>query len=226
MLGLLSLGLGTQAGAQPGAPARDQAVARPAADRTAAGQPGQPGKGKFLVASRSLADPNFRRTVVFLVEYGEQGALGVIVNRPTAAKLSDVVEPEGAERLDDPIYWGGPVAHGAMLLLLRASEAPEGALPVFRNVYRSGSRELLERLLSHPDSVENLRIYSGHAGWIPGQLEAEIERGGWHVMPADPDLVFTTAPSAVWSELIRRATALRARRESVPSGGQVALAGM
>jgi len=215
VLGLLSLGLG----AQPDAPAREQPVAGPAADRATAGQPG---KGKFLVARKSLVDPNFSRTVVFLVEYGEQGAMGVIINRPTAVKLSDLVELEGAERLGEPIYWGGPVARGTMQLLLRASEAPEGALPVFRDVYRGGSRELLERLLSDPDSAEDLRIYSGHAGWAPGQLEAEIDRGGWHVMPGNPNLVFTSAPSTVWPELIRRATTLWARREGVPSGDQVA----
>jgi len=215
VLGLLSLG----SGAQPEAPAREQAVAGPAALRATAGQPG---KGKLLVASKSLLDPNFSRTVVFLIEYNEQGALGVIINRPTEAKLSDLVELEGAERLGEPIYWGGPVARGAMQLLLRAKEAPEGALPVFRDVYRSGSRELLERLLSDPDAVEHLRLYSGYAGWAPGQLEAEIARGGWRVMPGDPNLVFSRAPSTVWPELTRRATNLRARRQGLPPGDQVA----
>jgi putative transcriptional regulator len=180
---------------------------------------GGPGKGKFLVARRQLIDPNFNQTVVLLVEHSEEGALGLVINRPTEVKLSDVLEIDGAARLVEPVYSGGPVAHGRMLMLLRAPETPEGAQPVFEDVHSSGSRELLERLVTQQGAVEHFRVYAGHAGWAPGQLEAEIERGGWHVAPADSDLVFSMAPENVWPELNRRAAARWTRRRGKPAGG-------
>ncbi len=213
-LGILGFGVGLHSLAP--SPADREPVPLPSATRAA---PGGPGKGRFLVARRSLVDPNFSQTVVLLIEYGDQGAMGLIVNRPTEVKLSEVLEIEGAERLLEPVYSGGPVAHGRMLMLLRAQEAPEGALPVFRDVHSSGSRELLDQLVAQPGSVKQFRVYAGHAGWAPGQLEAEIDRGGWHVMPGDPELVFSSAPKSVWRELIRRAVTRWTRRKEGPAGG-------
>ena len=170
------------------------------------------GRGKLLVAREQLIDPNFAESVVLLLEYGEDGATGLIINRPTEVSLSEVLEMEGAERLAEPVYVGGPVARGQMMLLLRVPGSPEDTRRVFEDVHVGGSRALLERMIAQPAAEERFRVYSGHSGWAPGQLEMEIERGGWHVMPGDADLVFSTAPSSVWPQLIRRTTTRWTRR--------------
>lgn len=162
----------------------------------------KPAKGMFLVAGRDLKDPNFARTVVLLVGYGEEGAVGVIVNRPSTARLPDLLpEVEAADELP-PVYLGGPVAPAQMLMLVRSSSQPEEADAVFEDIYVSSSRTLLERLAS--EGGADLRVYAGYAGWAPGQLDWEIERGGWWLIPADAESIFDRDPDDVWPQLIRR----------------------
>jgi putative transcriptional regulator len=163
-------------------------------------------KGKFLVASRGLSDPNFAHTVVLLLDYDEGGAMGVIINRPTDVKLKDVLpEVEELESHDDAVYMGGPVALNYMLFLVRSSKPPEDGVHVFERVYVSSSRDELKRQLREKSPRERFRFYAGHAGWAPGQLDAEVAAGGWHVMPADADAIFEEDPSKIWRNLIGQA---------------------
>ena len=177
-----------------------------AAATIAAAGPGlEPAKGRFLVAERDLRDPNFSETVVLLTEYGAGGAMGVIVNWPTAAPAAELVpQVDGIGELTDTIFVGGPVARQVMFMLLRsAGELPE-AERVFADVHLSSSRELLQRLVSGEVEAADLRLYSGYAGWSPGQLEMELAAGGWRVLPGDAELVFAAEPDDVWQELMRR----------------------
>ncbi|MDX2166424.1 MAG: YqgE/AlgH family protein [Deltaproteobacteria bacterium] len=159
-------------------------------------------KGKFLVASRDLVDPNFFETVILLVDYDPHGALGVVVNRPTAVRLVEAL-PEVTElrRRKDVVFLGGPVARDRMLLLVRTSNAPRQSFRVFDRVYASGDLDALRHSLAHGEGV---RAFAGYAGWGPGQLDAEVARGDWLIGPADATALFDTAPSAIWDDLVER----------------------
>jgi len=161
--------------------------------------------GGFLVASRDLLDPNFHQTVVLLLDYSEEGALGVIINRPTQVELDQMMSDlESAWEGAGTVWVGGPVAHWQMVLLIRSTAALEGAERVFEDVHFTASRLVLEQMLQ---SETEFRTYAGYAGWGAGQLEGEIERGSWHVLPGDSDMVFDEAPLELWRELINRGEA-------------------
>ena len=160
--------------------------------------------GKFLVASRSLRDPNFAQTVILLTDYSDRGAMGLIINRPTDVRLAKVLpETKGLEERSDTIYIGGPVARRGMMLLIRTDEALENTRRVLDGLYWSASRTVLETMISEGDS-DSFRVYSGHSGWGPGQLENEIEQGAWHIFPADTRTVFDPSLSELWQRLIDR----------------------
>jgi putative transcriptional regulator len=162
----------------------------------------EPSVGSFLVASRSLLDPNFDQTVVLLLDYSEKGALGVIINRPTRVALGEIVtDLEEVQESAGTVWVGGPVAHWQMVLLVRSTADLEGAERVFDDVHFTASRMVLERVLKNGTEF---RTYAGYAGWGAGQLEDEIDRGSWHVLPGDPDMVFDAAPLELWRELIAR----------------------
>ncbi len=161
----------------------------------------QPATGKFLVAARGLSDPNFERSVVLLVQHGEGGSLGLVVNRPTGVPLAKLFAGEPLlARQDGILFAGGPVGAGRFLLLLRARRPPEGSQRVFADVYLGWSPEALR----DARGVTDWRVYSGYAGWAPGQLDAEIARGDWHLLPAEVPLLFEQRPERVWEELARR----------------------
>ena len=171
------------------------------------------GIGDFLIATRDLRDPRFSRTVVLLFEHGPEGTLGLIVNRPTTRKLAELLpEMEGLAERDDTVYVGGPVLPGAMLMLVRSDSAPADSLQALDGVHYSGSRELLAELIGRGDGGELFRVYAGHAGWAPGQLEWEVKRRSWHVVPADGAAVFDEEPLELWDRMIRRGTTVLASR--------------
>jgi putative transcriptional regulator len=177
-------------------------------------RPGGPGsreelaKGKFLVASRRLGDPNFRETVVLLIEYGLDGAMGLVINRPSDVKLSTVFpDIKELKQRKDTIYVGGPVAANQMLLLIGSTKTPEQSSQVTDDVYISSSWSVLARLMKKKATKdERFRLFAGYAGWAPSQLDFERTRGDWHVLKADAETVFAQNPSELWPELIRRVT--------------------
>ncbi len=161
----------------------------------------------FLVASPVLLDRNFRETVVLVTQPREGGPWGVIINRPLDHLLSEVFNDiETLKDRKEVLYFGGPVARDGLVFLVRTQQPPPRALPVLRDVYVVSDVEYIEKLLQRPEPVRDLRVYSGYAGWAPGQLQHEIARGGWVLMPADADMVFEGDPARVWPELIKRAT--------------------
>lgn len=164
--------------------------------------------GIFLIASPDLADPNFRETVVLITQPETGGGqLGVIINRPLAARLSDAVPdlrtiPEASQQM----YTGGPVAQNRILFLVRSSAAPVNSLRVLDEVYLTGDAQLPSRIARGELKVDSFRAYVGYAGWGQRQLRAEIAAGGWTIAPADADIIFTAEAYKVWPEMIRRAT--------------------
>jgi putative transcriptional regulator len=164
-----------------------------------------PASGKFLVASRQLSDPNFAETVVLLIHYDRQGAMGLVINRPTTVRLATVLpELEGLQQRSDTVYLGGPVARSQMLLLLQSSSQLEGTRQVFEDIYLSAQRQVLQRLASEAETHGRFRVYAGYAGWAPGQLDQEVTRGDWHIVRADAAMVFDTAAAEIWPTMLRR----------------------
>jgi putative transcriptional regulator len=162
-----------------------------------------PDKGVLLVAARKMGDPRFRNTVVLLVQHGEDGSLGLIINRPTSILLSEALpDLKGANAAKHNVFFGGPVALNAMLFLVRSRTAPDNAQQVRTGIYVSGSRATLEHMLGQGSSENELRVYAGYAGWGAGQLDTEILRGDWYLCPADAGTIFNKDVEKLWTKLI------------------------
>jgi putative transcriptional regulator len=164
--------------------------------------------GILLVAKPSLPDPNFRETVVLITQpVPGGGPLGVILNRPTGARLSEAWPEAGAvPEQFDALYGGGPVARNQIIFLVRSKEPVGKALRVLSDVYLSGDPELLKNIVAAEVKIVALRAYAGYAGWAPRQLQAEIAQGGWYLIPADADTLFARDAASLWSNLIRKIT--------------------
>jgi putative transcriptional regulator len=152
-------------------------------------------RGQLLIASPSLVD-YFRRTVVLVVEHTDEGALGVVLNRPSESSIAEVVPPLACfVEEDDVVYVGGPVAPETALVLGDFEEPTDAATPVVGGVG-----------VVDPDrpgtALRRLRVYAGHAGWAAGQLDGEIEQGAWIVEPADPEDPFVGGD--LWALTLQR----------------------
>lgn len=163
-----------------------------------------PAPGVFLVAKPSIEGGPFWHSVVLLLSHGNEGTLGLIVNRATEIPLSKVLSDLDSKETGDPsLNFGGPVALDGLIFLFESGDPPEDATSVMGGVYFSGKRELLEKLLKQKDGRERLKVYVGHSGWAPGQLQGEIARGSWDLVRADAFTVFQKSPEAIWPELAR-----------------------
>lgn len=163
-----------------------------------------PDKGMLLVATPELRDPRFSETVVLLLHYGPEGALGVAINRPTwVDPLAAFPDMEFLESYRGSIYMGGPVARANVLVLVSDPEidAPETE-PVFDGVYVSADPEFLRGVVATANTDQSLRLYAGHASWEAGQLDREIAAGHWQIVPADTDLVFAREPLELWRQVL------------------------
>lgn len=160
-------------------------------------------KGTLLVAREDMHDSNFERTVVLLLAYGDTGAMGVVLNRPSHMTLDHLLpQLEGSPALEQPVYLGGPVAIRQATILF-STDLSAGKAQVLGNVHVTGDLALLERLVTEPRPDEKYRVYAGHAGWAPGQLDVEMLRLGWHVLPASEAMIFGD-PEELWETLMRR----------------------
>ena len=161
----------------------------------------KPASAILLVARADLPDPNFRDSVVLVMNNIAAAPAGVIVNRPTSMPVSRLFpDIERLARLGDKVYFGGPVGLGSVSFVFRADAPPERATAVLDGVYVSTDVELLRTLLARDKPMEGLRIFIGYSGWAPGQLEAEIARGDWKLEPAKPDAIFRARPEHPWPE--------------------------
>ncbi len=158
----------------------------------------------FLIAVPQLQDPNFRQTVVLLLQQSEEGALGVVINRDSSLLLRDLCRDHDIEYAGDPdkrVREGGPVQPEQGLVLFGAEhQDPEGR-PVVEGLHASASTGTLGRLC-HLRSGR-FQCYGGYAGWGPGQLEREIGEGSWIVRTADADLVLDHPPEGMWERSLR-----------------------
>lgn len=169
----------------------------------------EPKKGMFLVASRRLGDPRFQETVVLLIRHDKQGSVGLIINRPTKILVSEMLPDVPAlKNMPDTVYYGGPVEPGRIMLIIRTERKLKNSVSVINNVYVSGSREILDQLVTRPAIGDVFRVYAGYAGWASGQLRAEIVRGDWHVIQADAKTIFSNKAEDIWPMLIRKSSSI------------------
>jgi putative transcriptional regulator len=174
--------------------------------------------GQLLLASPSLLDPNFMRTVVLIGMHSEEGAMGVVLNRPstvTVAEAAPLLEEAMGAR--EPVFLGGPVQPGSIVLLAEFLDpSPAGLLVLGRIGFPapdSGIEELAE-------ATARRRVFAGYAGWGEGQLDAEVASGDWIAHTAMPEDVFTDVPEELWSSVLTRkggSYALLARMPLDPS---------
>jgi putative transcriptional regulator len=164
---------------------------------------GQSLRGRLLIATPPLVDPNFDRTVVLMLEHGDDGALGLVLNRPSETALDDVF-PEWHAFASEPavVFVGGPVSPDAVIALARGNpQQLESFVPVLGDI---GTIDLAQDPLDLGGPLESLRVFVGYAGWAPGQLESELSEGGWFVVDLARDDPFVTAPEHLWRDVLRR----------------------
>ena len=161
----------------------------------------EPRSETFLIAARGMQDPNFAQTVVLLIDYDAQGAFGLIINRPTPHSLAELW-PEITGLEAHAVHFGGPVFPNRLLFLLRSGDAPQGMRRVIPGVYLGSDELTLKRIIAKGE--EEFRTYAGYSGWGPGQLDNEVARGDWHIVPAQRRFIFDPQPAEVWDELIQR----------------------
>jgi putative transcriptional regulator len=158
-------------------------------------------QGQLLLAGASLFDPNFRRTVVLIAEHNEEGAIGIVLNRP-----SEVTVGEAAPALsplvgaDTRVFLGGPVQPQAAVVLAEFEDPGLAGLLAFGSIgFLIGHVEL-----ESAKGIRRARAFAGYAGWGEGQLEQELEEDSWILEPARPEDVFADDPDGLWSGILRR----------------------
>jgi putative AlgH/UPF0301 family transcriptional regulator len=161
--------------------------------------------GKLLVASQSLNDPNFARTVILLVHIDDTDVVGLILNRQTNLPLSRVLKDlPGTKDRSDRAYLGGPVQVPSVMALVQSQKTVKGADHIFDNVYLISTRTLLEKTLKAQPDPQVFHAYLGYAGWTSNQLRKEMELGAWFILPADTETVFNPNPGSSWPQMIER----------------------
>jgi putative transcriptional regulator len=159
-------------------------------------------RGQLLIAGPALADPNFWRTVVLIVEHTEEGALGLVLNRASETTAGEAV-PGLAELLDPEslLFVGGPVQPSAVVILGEFEDPGDAAVIAFDEIGVLTAEPSAELLSA---GVREARAFAGHSGWGPGQLEAELESGSWILEPARREDAFCADPDSLWSDVLAR----------------------
>ncbi|HEX3617031.1 MAG TPA: YqgE/AlgH family protein [Solirubrobacteraceae bacterium] len=159
-------------------------------------------RGQLLIAGPTLQDPNFWRTVVLVVEHSDDGALGLVLNRPSESTVGEAV-PEliSVTNPEDEVLVGGPVGQTAVIVLADFEDPDEAALIAFDNVgVMAGGGPSDE----FGNGVRRARVFAGHSGWGPGQLDGELERGDWILEPAQYGDAFAPEPTELWAVVLER----------------------
>jgi putative transcriptional regulator len=153
----------------------------------------------LLVARDDLPDSNFADSVVLVMNNLGPAPVGIIINRPMPVPVGRLFPAlKRLAQVPDKVYFGGPVDFGTVWFLFRAATPPEHAIQAFDGVCLSADRQLLLQLLGRDKPMDNLRIFVGHAGWAPGQLEAEIEQRDWTLKRVETAAIFSGKSEHPW----------------------------
>jgi putative transcriptional regulator len=169
-------------------------------------------QGKLLVSSPALIDPNFRKTVVLVAHHDDDGAMGLVLSRPSDVAAVDAVPTlDGLPGSGDPVFVGGPVQPEAFMVLAEFEDVTQAAAPIFGDVGFMPAE-------ADPDdlSIRRLRLFAGYAGWGAGQLEAELAEPSWIVVAAEPSDAFADDPDELWRAVLQRKGGPFALMESMP----------
>jgi putative transcriptional regulator len=158
----------------------------------------QPLNAILIVARGELRDPNFADSVVLVMNHLGPAPVGLVINRPTEIPVSRLFPQVKHLAARDRLYFGGPVELTSVWFLFHAAHAPQHAVQAFGSIYLSADRDLLMQLLARDKPMDNLRIFIGHSGWAPGQLEAEIAAGAWTLEHADAAAIFGGKAEHPW----------------------------
>src|SRR5437588_4242260 len=157
-------------------------------------------QGNLLVSSPGLLDPNFRKTVVLIAHHDDEGAMGLVLSRPSGVAAAEAVSAlDGLPGGGDPVFVGGPVQPDAFMVLAEFDDVSEAAAPIFADVGFVGAEASPVAL-----AIRRLRLFAGYAGWGPGQLEAELDEPSWIVVPAEADDAFADDPDELWRTVVQR----------------------
>ena len=158
--------------------------------------------GHLLIASPAILDPNFRRTVVFITAHTEDGAVGLILNRPSETTVGEAV-PQLASVIsgEEPVFVGGPVNPNGVAMLAEFEDTDDAGVPVVDDI---GYVALDDALESGPPPLGRTRVFAGVAGWGEDQLEGELERDDWIVVDAEPGDAFDEDAEALWARVLAR----------------------
>ncbi|MGE0383959.1 MAG: YqgE/AlgH family protein [Gammaproteobacteria bacterium] len=156
----------------------------------------------FLIAMPSLMDPNFHHTVTYICAHGEEGAMGIVINRPMELNLAEVLSQMDLRPATDaiaqrPVFEGGPVQQDRGFILHRPTGGWASSIDVTKELAVSTSRDILEAI-ARGDGPDDMLVALGYAGWGAGQLEREMAENAWLSGPADPNVIFTTPPEGRW----------------------------
>ena len=159
----------------------------------------KPLRAILLMAGDALPDSDFADSVVLVMNNLAPAPVGIIINRPMRIPVSRLFpDLNRLVQVRDKVYFGGPVEFGSVWFLFRATTPPEHAIEACEGVYLSADRKLLSQLLGRDKPMDGLRIFVGHAGWAPGQLEAEIANGHWTLKRAEPEAIFNGKSEHPW----------------------------
>lgn len=164
----------------------------------------------ILVASPGLRDADYRQSVVLVVPVDNDRHIGVMVNRPTQRRLSQLFpEHQPSKKVNEPVFFGGPMQRGAVVAVVRGGDAPgKGSIALTKDMYLAMTVNVVDKVIE--DTPNDARYYVGYIVWRPGELRSELDRKVWNVINASPDLVFRKDPSGMWEELSRMARAITA----------------
>jgi putative transcriptional regulator len=162
----------------------------------------EPAAGRLLVATPMLGDPNFVRTVVYLLEHDGGGTVGVVMNRPSHTPVGQVL-PDWHDAVSGPavVFGGGPVQPDGALCL---GELHPGSTGIREVVDGVSTVDLDGDVAVIAPNARRLRVFAGHAGWSAGQLQDELDEGAWWVLPGGPDDLFSDEPRSMWRAVLRR----------------------
>ncbi len=161
----------------------------------------KPAKGYLLLAEPFMADPNFKRSVVFICENQKSGSVGFILNRPMPLKLTEAVED--IFDFDATLYYGGPVQTDTLHFIHNVSDL-EGCIRIIDGLYWGGNFEALKAIINSGQvRPENFRFFLGYSGWDMSQLDSELADNSWIIHPAKASHVFKEKPDTLWKEVLK-----------------------
>ena len=169
-------------------------------------------QGQLLVSSPALVDPNFRKTVVLIAHHDDEGAMGLVLSRPSSVSAAEAVPAlDGLFGAADPVFVGGPVQPDAFMALAEFEDVGDAAAPIFGHVGFMPAEAEPDEL-----SVLRIRLFAGYAGWGPGQLEAELDEPSWIVVAAQAGDPFADDPDDLWRTVVQRKGGRFSLMESMP----------